>query len=319
MIASKYTLSFEEFSKRGEWFGQQSLIAGWLERLKWPALDVIDDELMTRTRSTSRFSEFNKVFSTRIAESHLSRDIGRCLETLAEEGVPTNWYLSGHSTNTVIAEQLTALGFDEFKRYNIMARKLSTAVNGKNDSSFGDAQIEQTTSTATTFDIVSDEATLKKWTAALAKVSGYSKALEDDWLDMLLSGGFDADRAWRQYYCKQEGEIVGILSVFWTEQMVSIEKVGVLATHRNHRLGSRLLGFALADALAAGYHVATAYPAGYQQDFFRQNLFENFGALDCVAIGASQQPRNWTGSNAGNASSEPTLGGLDGLTTRSLI
>lgn len=282
MIASKSTLSFQEFSERGEWLGQQSFIAGWLERLNWPALDVVDDELMTRTRSTSKFPEFNNVFTTRINEANLARDVGRCLETLAEDGAPTRWYLSGQTGNTTIAEQLTQLGFDDLERYTIMATNLSVAGNRAPRRSNSVASVDPV------FDLVRDEASLKKWTETLAKILGYSKALEAEWLDMLLCGGFETDRPWRQYYCKQDGEIVGVLSAFWTEQLVSIEAIGVLRRYRSNNLGSRLLQFALNDALYAGYNVVTAFPADYQHGFFQKNLFQKFGAIDCVAIGASQ-------------------------------
>ena len=295
MHATNDILSFEEFSERGEWLGQQSLIAGWLERLKWPLLEVVDDELMTRTRSTSKFPEFNNVFSTRINHENLARDVGRCVETLAEDGVPTRWYLSGRAGNSTVTEQLTQLGFEDFERYFVMATKLGNIEGELTEVSASalQAQSEELTGTRfrdTDFGLVSDEATLKQWTETLANILGYSKALEADWLDMLLCGGFGAERTWRQYFCKQNGEIVGVLSAFWTEQLVSIEAIGVLRRYRNHNFGSRLLSFALEDASSAGYDVVTAFPADYQRDFFKKNLFEKFGALDCVAIEPSEAP-----------------------------
>lgn len=296
MNAIKNALSFQEFSERGEWLGQQSFIAGWLERLNWPALDVVDDELMTRTRSTSKFPEFNNVFTTRINKENLERDVERCLETLAEEGAPTRWYLSGESGNTTVAEQLTQLGFDDLERYTIMATNLGLVENEQAEahepnpatSRRSASQPRSYESQEPAFDLVQDESTLKKWTETLAKILGYSKALETDWLDMLLCGGFKTDRPWRQYYCKQDGEIVGVLSAFWTEQLVSIEAIGVVRRYRGNSLGSRLLQFALDDALCAGYSVVAAFPADYQHGFFHKNLFQKFGAIDCVAIGASQ-------------------------------
>ena len=296
MHTTKDILSFEEFCERGEWLGQQSFIAGWLERAKWPSLEVIDDELMTRTRSTSKFPEFNNVFTTRISREHLARDVGRCVERLAEDGVPTRWYLRGHAGNTTVAEQLTQLGFEDFERYSVMATKLRIDGRLAAISATGlgprSEKLPQTTPKDKVFGLVSDEATLKQWTGTLANILGYSKALETDWLDMLLCGGLGTERPWRQYFCKQDGEIVGVLSAFWTEQLVSIEAIGVLRRFRGRNLGSRLLNCALEDAINAGYEVVTAFPADYQHDFFKKNLFKKFGSIDCIAIEPSEAPFN---------------------------
>lgn len=276
MTPLENSLSFDLFCDQPHWLSRQSLIAGWMERLHWPCIDVVDDELMTRTRARSNAIELNNVFSTRFDENNLERDLHRCLNILHAEATDTRWYLGTHDPSARISEQLAALGFDDVQRLWVMAKELKQLRSLK--------QPENSDNRRMNIDRVRNESTLKQWMSVFAEIYNFSSHLEADWLDMLLSIGFSENTAWRHYYCRVEGKIVGVASALWTDQVTHIEGLGVHRKYRRLNVGANLLHRIMGDAYKAGYEVLIAHCDDTAKDFYVQQQFESFGAIDCVSV-----------------------------------
>ena len=283
MTPTKQKISFADFSRQATWLGQQIFISLWSERLRWSGLEIVDDELMTRTRSPNPHRELHNILVTRIRQSTLSRDLDRCLAILAAEAQPTRWFLNAQNQESEITEQLIARGFDDFTSFSILASDLSVT------SSLHD-ELETPTSRDGIIEL-NDEHGLKQWVHVLGSTHDFSTDFGHTWLDMLVSCGIGGQIPWRYYLCYADGLPVGALSALWTEQVATIEVLGVKKAYRKHGIGSALITRALNDAKQAGYEVAVSCPIEAAQDIYAHYGFTKLSSIDCVTIDSAQAER----------------------------
>ena len=278
MTCPEQKLTFDNFLEQAEWLSRQIVVAMWSERLRWAGLEIIDDELMTRTRSTEIHGEFNNILLTRIRPSTFDADLDRCLEILAAEAKPTRWFLSTQNPESEITEHLIARGFDECSSFAIVATDLSAEKNSK-WLTMGDGT-EQSVSE------ICDALELKQYANILAQTYDFSTTFANSWFDMLLSCGVGPHLPWRYYLYRHNGQPVGMLGALWSDQVIAIEVMSVLPEFRKQRIGSALVFAALLDAQRAGYEVAIAYPTKSAQGLYRRYGFADVGGIDCVTIGS---------------------------------
>ena len=280
MTPMKKPLTFADFNKRACWLGQQLSIALWSERLRWSGLEIIDDELMTRTRSNIPHHELHNVLATRISRTSLGRDLDRCLTILASEPQPSRWFLNAHNQESEITEQLIARGFDNSTSFSIVATDI--------ELSNGPSAWQNMAHETHTVSQLASGAELKSWVEVLAGTYEFSTDLPNTWLDMLLACGTGHDQPWRYYLCYVDKKPVGALSALWTDQVMTIEVVCVLPKHQGCGVGPALIYQALSDAQNAGYKVAAACPLSEIKGVYEHYGFSRVGAIDCVTTKTEQ-------------------------------
>ena len=284
MTRPEQKLPFNDFLEQADWLSRQLVVAMWSERLRWSGLEIIDDELMTRTRSTEIHGEFNNILLTRIRQTTFDADLDRCLEILAAEAKPTRWFLSKQNAESEITEQLIARGFDECSSFAIVATDLNAEKNLQ-WRSIGNAEGGAVTK-------IDNALELKQYANILARTYDFSTSFANSWFDMLLSCGVGPHLPWRYYLYRVNGLPVGMLGALWTDQVVAIEVMSVLPEYRKRRIGSALVYAALFDAQQAGYEVAVAYPTSSAQGLYRRYGFTDVGGIDCVTIGSDLASRD---------------------------
>ena len=276
MTPSQKKLTFADFNKQADWLGQQLVVAQWSERLTWSGLEIIDDEFMTRTRSDSPHHEFHNVLATRIQQSRIGRDLDRCLAILAAETQPSRWFLNAHNQELEITQQLISRGFDDFTSFSVMAADIESI----EDSAFSQRLWPKVLDISE----LTEDYQLKSWVEALARIYELPDDLANTCLDMVLGCGFGANQPWRYYVCRINGVPAGILSVLWTDQLVTIEVLGVLPDFRHQGVGKALLQHAVSDAHKAGYKVVVSWPMSDARGIYEHYGFKLVGVINCVTI-----------------------------------
>ncbi|MEM7467137.1 MAG: GNAT family N-acetyltransferase [Pseudomonadota bacterium] len=280
MTPRNQPLTFQEFSPQAAWLGQQLGIAIWSERLHWSGLEMVDDELMTRTRSSVAHRAFYNVLSTRLRRSKLESDVDRCLAILGAETQASRWFLNAQTYESEITEHLVGRGYESFASVSIMATNVAN--NQKH------AWCEMQSDVCDYVSAIENAQQLNDCCQVITQTGDFSSDFAEAWLDMMLACGFSKTDPWRIYACDIDGVTAGALCALWTDQVVLIEALSVLHAYRRKNVGSALLFRALADARRAGYQVVMAYPMAGAKQIYDRYEFGDFGSIDCVTVGEQE-------------------------------
>jgi ribosomal protein S18 acetylase RimI-like enzyme len=232
----------------------------------WPRLEMHDDGACRWTLSHLPFPLFNSVVHARFEPGTADAAIEARVQACAERNVPMLWWTGPSTAPPDLGERLERHGF-----------MLEPALGMAGDIDYISSQPSQAV-----IDVapVRDAATLATWSRVLCSSFGAPQAFGDAFADLAAAGGLGPSSPFRHFLGIVNGEAVATCSLFVGAGVAGIYDVGTLPERRRRGIGAAITRAAVADAAAAGYHIAILHSSALGAAMYRA-----LGFNDVCAIG----------------------------------
>jgi GNAT superfamily N-acetyltransferase len=207
------------------------------------------------------FPLFNGTVRPRFPVAKVGEAIDAFIAHARSRQVPMLWHLTPGSEPEDLGERLEARGFQFLDLVPGMAVDLARLPAADLPS---DLSIER----------VRGLDSLRLFSSVLCKAFGMPSWLEDPWVQLLGSAGFDDNASLLHYVARLDGELVAVSSVAYAAGVAGIYSVGTLEAYRGRGIGRAMTLAPLLDARDRGYRVGILNSSEIGLSIYRRLGFE---------------------------------------------